>query len=67
MSARQSSLSWSVDLGRGLIFLPDSKSGRKTVILNAPAMAVLSGLERVGAYVVPGDDPEKPRADLERP
>jgi integrase len=56
-----------VDLERGLIFLPDSKSGRKTVILNAPAMAVLGGLERVGPYVVPGDDPQKPRADLKRP
>jgi integrase len=50
-----------------LIFLPDSKSGRKTVILNAPAMAVLSGLERTGPYVVPGDDPKKPRVDLKRP
>src|SRR6185312_13886214 len=33
-----------VDLERGCLFLPDSKSGRKTVILNAPALAVLSGL-----------------------
>ena len=56
-----------VDLERGLLFLPDSKSGRKTVILNAPAMAVLTGLKRIGSYVVPGDDPEKPRADLKRP
>ena len=61
-------LRWeNVDLERGLLFLPDSKSGRKTVILNAPAMAVLTGLERIGSYVVPGDDPEKPRADLKRP
>jgi integrase len=61
-------LQWAhVDLERGLIFLPDSKSGRKTVILNAPAMAVLGELERVGPYVVPGDDPQKPRADLKRP
>jgi len=56
-----------VDLERGLIFLPDSKSGRKTVILNAPAMAILGALERVGPYVVSGDDPQKPRADLKRP
>ena len=27
---------------RGLLFLPDSKSGRKTVILNASAVAVLN-------------------------
>jgi integrase len=56
-----------VDLERGCLFLPDSKSGRKTVILNAPALAVLSRLDRVGPYVVPGDDPERPRHDLKRP
>ena len=56
-----------VDSERGCLFLPDSKSGRKTVILNAPALAVLHSLERVGPYVVPGDDPEQPRRDLKRP
>jgi integrase len=56
-----------VDLERGLLFLPDSKSGRKTVILNAPALTVLNGLQQVGPYVVPGDNPESPRVDLKRP
>jgi integrase len=56
-----------VDLERGLLFLADSKTGRKTVILNAPALAVLAGLDRLGSYIVPGDDPEKPRTDLKRP
>jgi len=56
-----------VDFERGCLFLPDSKSGRKTVILNAPALAVLDALERVGSFVVPGDDPEQPRHDLKRP
>jgi integrase len=61
-------LKWEqVDLERGLLFLADSKTGRKTVILNAPALAVLTGLDRLGSYIVPGDDPEKPRADLKRP
>jgi integrase len=61
-------LKWEqVDLERGLVFLADSKTGRKTVILNAPALAVLAGLDRLGSYVVPGDDPERPRADLKRP
>jgi integrase len=55
-----------VDFERCL-FLPDSKSGRKTVMLNAPALSVLDNLERVGPYVVPGDDPERPRHDLKRP
>lgn len=56
-----------VDIERGCLFLPDSKSGRKTIILNAPALSVLNELARVGPYVVPGDDPEKPRHDLKRP
>ena len=41
-------LKWEqVDLERGLLFLTDSKTGRKTVILNAPALAVLAGLDRL--------------------
>lgn len=56
-----------VDMERGCLFLPDSKSGRKTVILNAPALTVLNALERVSPYVVPGDDPKEPRHDLKRP
>jgi integrase len=56
-----------VDIERGCLFLPDSKSGQKTVILNTPALAVLNALERIGPYVVPGDDPEQPRRDLKRP
>jgi len=52
---------------RGLLFLPESKTGRKTVVLNAPALAVLKGLDRVSQYVVAGDNPDEPRADLKRP
>src|SRR5262249_47324362 len=36
------------------------------VILNAPALSVLNGLERVGPYAVPGDDPQRPRHGLKR-
>jgi integrase len=65
-------LQWAhVDGERGLLFLPDSKTGRKTVILNAPALEVLAGLPRVGVYVITGQGAgtgdEKPRADLKRP
>jgi hypothetical protein len=49
------------------LFLPESKTGRKTIVLNAPALTVLSGLNRLGSYVITGDNPEKPRADLKRP
>jgi integrase len=61
-------LKWEhVDFERGLLFLPDSKTGKKTVVLNAPALTVLNGLDRVGQYVVAGDDPNEPRTDLKRP
>jgi integrase len=56
-----------VDLERGLLLLPDSKTGRKSIVLNAPAMAVLAILPRIGAYVITGDNPQKSRADLNRP
>ena len=60
-----------IDWDRSLLFLPDSKTGQKTIVLNAPALAVLSALPRIGKYVVAGDkagtEHEKPRADLQRP
>ena len=65
-------LEWQhVDLERGLLLLPDSKTGAKSIILNAPALAVLAGLKRLGKHVVAGQTAgaadEKPRADLNRP
>ena len=61
-------LRWAeVDFGRGLLLLPDSKTGRKTIILNAPALAILSELPRIGIYVIAGENPDAPRADLKRP
>ena len=56
-----------VDLERGLLLLPDSKTGRKSIVLNAPAIAVLATLPRISAYVIAGDNHERPRADLNRP
>ena len=41
---------------RGLLFLPDSKTGRKTVVLNAPALTVLAELPRLGIYVIAGEN-----------
>ena len=65
-------LEWQhVDLERGVLFLADSKTGKKTVVLAAPALAVLASLERVGRYVIAGESAgnhnEKPRSDLKRP
>lgn len=60
-------LKWAeVDFERGLLFLRDSKTGKKSVVLNAPALAVLQDLPRRSAYVIPGDSPDTPRADLKR-
>lgn len=56
-----------VDFERGMLFLPDSKTGAKTIVLNAPALAVLQSLPRVGPYVIAGEAMDKPRADLKRP
>jgi len=65
-------LEWEhVDFERGLLLLPDSKTGKKTIVLNAPALTVLNGLSRVGKYVIAGDsagtESERPRSDLKRP
>jgi integrase len=61
-------LKWEyVDIERGLLLLPDSKTGRKTIVLNAPALAILSQLSRMGAFVIMGDHEGKPRHDLHRP
>ncbi len=56
-----------VDFQRGLLLLPDSKTGRKTILLGAPAVAVLKSLPRAGEYVFTGVDDTKPRSDLKRP
>ena len=38
-------LKWDhIDFERGLLLLPTSKTGKKTIVLNAPALAILSGL-----------------------
>jgi integrase len=60
-------LKWEyIDRERGLLLLPESKTGRRTVVLNAPALAVLASLPRVGPYVIPAGDPKRPRHDLKR-
>ena len=61
-------LKWeNVDLERGLLLLPDSKTGRKTIVLNEAAIDILKGHPRLGAYVIAGDKPDTPRTDLKKP
>jgi integrase len=50
-----------------LLFLADSKTGKKTIVLNAPALAVLNSLPRIGDYVISSANIARPRADLKRP
>ncbi|WP_426615795.1 tyrosine-type recombinase/integrase [Bradyrhizobium sp. McL0616] len=60
-----------VDLDRGVLRLPDSKTGKKTIFLPAAAVEIIKGLTRLGAFVIAGESAgtknEKPRADLKRP
>jgi integrase len=61
-------LKWEyVDFQRGLLLLPDSKTGRKAIVLNVSALALLKKLKRVGQFVIASADPDRPRADLNRP
>ncbi|MFY9656797.1 MAG: site-specific integrase [Methylocystis sp.] len=58
-----------VDFERGALFLSDSKTGRKTIILGGPALNLLAKLPRVEGcpFVIAGRSADKPRADLNRP
>ena len=68
-----------VDFERSLLLIPDSKTGRKTIVLNAGAAAVLASLAEASGvnavsqlrqcsdFVILGIDPDKPRADLHKP
>jgi integrase len=67
-------LKWSyVDLERGLLLLPDSKTGKKAITLNSASAAILGEMKikaddkRNGEYVFYGADVEIPRSDLKKP
>ena len=58
-----------VDIDRGVIFLPDSKTGTKPVYLSAAALLVLASLPRVtgNPHIIPGERESAPKADLKKP
>lgn len=63
-------LKWQyVDLQRGLLLLPDSKTGQKPVFLNDEAKAVLGTLPRLpdNAYVICGTSPGAHLVNLQKP
>jgi integrase len=57
-----------IDFERGLLNLATSKAGRKSIYLNAAALALLSDLPRdeSSPFIVPGEKAGQPRADLKR-
>jgi integrase len=58
-----------VDLERGVIFLADSKTGKKPIYLSAAAQAILVALPRIegNPYIIAGAKDGAPRADLKKP
>lgn len=58
-----------VDFERGVILLPASKTGKKTIYLSAAALEIFPGLPRIAGnpYVFPGGVEGKPRVDLKKP
>jgi len=62
-----------VDLERGLLLLPDSKTGKKAITLNSASASMLEELktkadkDKNGEYVFYGADPAIPRSDLKKP
>jgi integrase len=63
-------LKWEfVDFDRAVIRLPDSKTGAKTLYLNAPALAVLSELPRVegNPFVIVGERKGAHLVNLQKP
>jgi integrase len=61
---------WSqLDLERGVLFLPDSKTGKKPIYLGAAALSVLATLPRLegNVFLIPGAIEGKPRVSLDAP
>jgi integrase len=61
---------WSeIDFERGILFLSDSKTGRKPVYLSAAALAVFASIPRVerNPYIIVGAKEGLPRVDLKKP
>jgi integrase len=58
-----------VDFERGVIFLHDSKTGKKTLYLSAAALEVLASLPRIegNPHIIAGAKDGAPRADLKKP
>jgi integrase len=58
-----------IDFERGILNLPDSKTGKKSIYLSAAAQALLKSLPRVAGnpHIIAGARDSAPRADLKKP
>jgi integrase len=58
-----------LDLERGVLFLADSKTGKKPLYLSAAAQAVLAAIPRIkgNPHIIAGAVEGAPRADLNKP
>jgi integrase len=58
-----------MDFERGILLLPDSKTGKKPVYLSAAALSILSALPRIDGnpHVIAGAKDGAPRVDLKKP
>ena len=68
-SAEILNLRWQdVDFERQSLHLPDSKTGKRTVVLNSSALGILKELERIDGnpYVLPGIKPGRPISSLQK-
>jgi integrase len=63
-------LKWEyVDFERRMLFLPTSKTGKKSIILNAPAVEVLASLPRIAGnpHVIVGEREGAPLVNIYKP
>ncbi|WP_223476573.1 tyrosine-type recombinase/integrase [Oricola indica] len=65
-------LEWAhYDQERGLLLLPDSKTGKKAIVLSSAVTDILDTLPQLGRYVVASESvglpEEKPRTDIKKP
>ena len=61
---------WSeIDFERGILFLPDSKTGAKPIYLSAAALSVLAKIPRIegNPYIIAGAKKGQSRIDLKKP
>lgn len=63
-------LQWEhVDFERGLLLMPESKTGKKAIYLSPPALAVLAGIPRIegNPFVICGDKPGAALVKIQKP